>query len=258
MSLIPHIPNVPGIRQALDLIKGALDERDGWELLAAADEKKQMAQPSRRLSTRQGSNSGGRSGGTGRVNRLDLRCKPPTSRVPDQVPRNLRNKITWATMRYNAALITSGASIVETNFAFGLNATAQSATWLALFDQYCIVQASITFELQSAYVTSGITGQIYTAIDFDNITNIGSVQAIENFSTCVVTQISAESSVTRSCKPCLPTDVNGAAGVAVGRQWIDSAFNNVPHYGIRSIIGVSTAVSITPIVTLWVAFRSVI
>lgn len=211
--------------------------------------------------------SGGRGGGRGRggtrqpTNQGDLRTKPPTSRIPSSVPRNIPSMIVWDVVKYDTAIAVSSSAITETNFSFSLSSHPQSSSWIALFDQWCIPQASVTFRTEMAPGTTQSVPILYSALDFDSLGNLGSVTSIEDFASCVVTSMPPGKSMTRSVKPCLKVSVQTGGANSNGgvqRCWIDSGSSGTQLFGIRSIVSSTSAsgFNIIATVTVWFAFRS--
>jgi hypothetical protein len=220
--------------------------------------------------------SAGRGGGKGRRlktgssgsnsmtprNMSDLAVRPPTNKnVPSKVPKQVSNLICWDIVKYDVSSSTSASVVVENNFNWSLQNHPQYTNWTALFDQYCIPQASITVR---SYLPPGSTANasvIYTALDFDNSANLGSVAAIEDFATCGVMMFGESAVVTRSVRPTSKV-LGGISGGSSAqsdlvRSWHDCANSTIAHYGIRVMTGLSNAAyPFVTTVTLWFAFRN--
>lgn len=219
---------------------------------------KQVAAPA--LSS--GSRGGGRARGGPRqpANKGDLRCKPPSGQIPSSVPRNIPSMLAWDIVKFDTVIAIS-TSQVETNFLFTLTQHPQAAQWTALFDQWCIPQASVTFRTEMPPGTTQSVPMLYTALDFDSLGNLGSISSIEDFSTCQVTSMSPGRSVTRSIKPCVKMSVQTGGSntnASLGRVWQDSGSPGTSWFGIRSIIGPTSSSGFNLIATstIWYAFRS--
>lgn len=248
---------VDRVRPALATIKAALDERDNWELLAAEHERKSFpATPAVNSGGSRGKGSGG--GKTARSNKSDLSARPSSNfKVPNRVPRNIRNRIVWFTAKIDLSDITGSTSIAETNYGFAFNQVQNYATWAALFDQYCIVQVSITWESCVPPGSTGTLGVLHTALDFDNTTNVGSLAIIDSYETSQTDVMVPGKMVTRSCRPCLKGDSNAVTSVTVLRSWLDMAQTGLNHFGIRSILGICTNNTVLRVIlTYWVALRN--
>jgi hypothetical protein len=277
MALVPSSPGVLAstlggalqgtvdeLRRQLSVVKSALDSRDSWEAKAAAHEAQQVAQdslPKQRL----GGNRGGSSRGSGKskrsdgpVNRTDLSVrKANLTRVPNTIPSNINGRTTW--FKCTTALSNIGAqasSITETNYYFTLGSFQQSSALVGLFDQYCIVQASLKF---SSVFPPGLTSApnlMHSAIDLDNSASLGSVNLIDAYETVQVTTMGPQKVLVRSVRPAVAPDIGGSSGAGSGRMWVDTAYSSIPHYGIRTILTGGSNYTIMVEQTMWVAFRS--
>jgi hypothetical protein len=197
----------------------------------------------------------------GRVNSSDLALKPPVGAIPSRVPRQVGNQVVWDVIKLDSTITTTaGGASTETNFGFSLSQHPSQNNWTALYDQWCIPQASVTFRSNVPPGSLSTSPTLYTAIDFDNIGTLGSVTLIEDFSSCVATQMFPQNSVTRSVKPCNSLSNRTTAGLqaaTLARMWVDSGSNQTNFFGIRSIATpTTTAVTLSVTVTLWFAFRN--
>jgi len=192
------------------------------------------------------------------MSKADLAVRPPTSKnIPVNVPKQVSNQIVYDVVKLNQT-ITAINGVVETNYAYSLGSHPQSASWAALFDQWCIPQFSVTFYSNMSVSSAATTPQFYTAIDFDNNTNITTLANIEDFSTCAVWNIGANNPEhTRSVKPCIKITAATTNNDAIARNWCDSAVPAIPWYGIRSMLNSNaTTYSVTSVATVWYAFRN--
>lgn len=195
------------------------------------------------------------------MNGADLKVRPPVGRVPSSVPRAVSNQIVWDVVSYDNNLTASASgAVVENNFNFALSYHPQAASWAALFDQWCIPQASVTYQSQLSPGSTTNPCVLYTALDFDSTNNLGQVTAIEDFSTCETAVMNPQTSVIRSIHPCNKATIQTTAGTAlsgVQRNWCDSAQPTSFWVGIRTITaGGSSAMNINAKVTVWFAFRN--
>jgi hypothetical protein len=207
------------------------------------------------------------SGGTGGMyptSGADLRVKVPVfTNVPNSVPRNVASLIAWDTLKLDTTISTSTGGITETNFVFSLAQHPQNGSWTTLFDQYCIPQVSTTFRSQQPPGAGTASFSMYTALDFDNNTNIGSISNIEDYSTCEVHEMHPQMVYTRSIKPAVKIVVGTSDGgsqvtKSVSRSWIDCTQPSLFHYGIRSICSAAPTgtYNILATTTIWYAFRN--
>jgi hypothetical protein len=170
--------------------------------------------------------------------------------------------VVFDTVKITSTINISAGGIVETNFTFSLLDHPQQSNWAALFDQWCIVEASITFRSQLPPGSSAAPVDLYTAIDFDSNGTLGSIAAIEDFGTSAVAQMAHGSAVTRSVRPCVKVSL-GQSGANVNSgmatPWIDSGGAGTLHYGIRSIAATaSAAYNIDVVRTIVYGFRNTI
>jgi hypothetical protein len=252
------------VKPALATIKAALDERDSWETLAGAHEAEEIKKMNRESSkpvrfasgTRGGTGAGGK---TQRVNRKDLKMNPRNNfKVPTKIPGNIGRSIVWDMIKLDLSVIApNSGAIVETNYGVTLAQLPQSSSWIALFDQFCIVQMSITFE--SLYWSGDTTAPtvLHTAIDFDNTTNLGSIPALDSFASSQRDILGVGKVVTRSCRPCIKGRSQGTDNVEVQRSWLDcGTATSIAHFGFRSIMEIATAYNVNVYMTVYVAFRN--
>jgi len=251
------------LRRQLAVVKSALDSRDGWNRAAHEHESASFSTTGSGSSSSSHPHLGaGRSrGGAGVIksNKGDLALKPPGNRVP-RIPKSLRNQIVWISGSMELSTITWSTSVViENNYSFILQNLPNYTSCQNLFDQYCIAQASVS--LYSGY-PPGATGtppKLYTAIDFDNSTNLGTVAAIEAYASCKIVDFTIGKVVTRSVSPCVKTNVSNVANAGVAQSWVDCAQSSINHFGIRTMFGISgSSYSCQPTLQLVVAFRNVI
>lgn len=168
----------------------------------------------------------------------DLQRSAPSFMLTQSPPKNIRGQIHWVQGIFIRVNGLSASANTEINFSFTLNDVASLAGIQSYYDQYCIYSVVMTIQCNDVGVSASTeTGRGYTAIDYDNTTNLGSENAIGAYGTCVAF-IPGRSVQQRLIKPCVaPTVYNtGAAftGFGVGRCWLDCASPNIPHYGFRS------------------------
>jgi len=198
--------------------------------------------------------------GTAPSNGGDLAVRPPDMRsVPKRVPSNVQGMIVWDIVKFTTTITTAVGGITETNFNVGLSSHPQSASWIALFDQWTIPQFSVSFESQMPPGLTAAPAVMYTALDFDNSTSLGSVTAIQDYSTCGSRPMTPQTSFVRSVRPCCKSALAGSSIVNAGleRLWVDSAQSGIGFFGIRSIAtATATPYNISAVVTVWYAFRN--
>lgn len=177
----------------------------------------------------------------------DLRLRRQNFNIIQTPPRSLSNQIFWTMEKYDAQYNVSSTGISEYNLYFTANLWPGTAALLAAFDQYCIHSIVATFS-SNANVTTPF--RIWTAIDYDSVSALGSKLLIQQFSTCVFASIAGDGSTSaeRLLFPCIaPQVTSGVTPVpgGISRAWIDSAYPSVNHYGLRMIFDswINTGVS---------------
>jgi len=188
----------------------------------------------------------------------DLLVTPPNFRIPSRVPRQVSNIPVWNVVKVATQIQTSASAVNEVNFAFSLNTDPQAGSWTTLFDQWCIPQFSISYESLTPPGLTSIPPKIYTALDFDNQTNITTVTNITDFATCEANTLEPTTQFVRSVRPCTKITTTGAASLA--RSWQDSAQPGALWFGIRTMVDNtnSTVVynCVSCVATIWFAFRN--
>jgi hypothetical protein len=201
---------------------------------------------SRRPSGRQGRRSQSKSVGSNGMQpskASDLRIRPPSiTNVPSRIPRNIASICAWDTVKIDGVITSSTTGIVETNFVFSLSSHPQASSWIALFDQFCVVEASIGFESDMPPGSTFNPPRLYTALDFDNVTNLSSITSLEDFSTCEVINMAPTVRHLRSVRPTIKSSASSTTSATVYRSWMDcGTASSVPHFGIRSIVSQTTS-----------------
>jgi len=207
------------------------------------------------------SSGGGRGGGrTMLPNKRDLKVKPPIpTRVPSRVPPSLGSQIVFDRSMTRDTYNTSVSNITELNMSWSLNNHPEVSSWKVLFDQYTLVEASVTWFSQEGTGSSSSIVELHTALDFDSHGALGSLAAIDDFGTAQVDFVVLSKRVTRSVRPCTMADVASVSSLAPTRVWMDCASSTAATWnGIRSIIATSqnAAVPITYVTTLVWAFKN--
>jgi len=225
------------------------------------EEIRKLKQENSKSPLKQSSSGSGGRGGNGRMlptNKADMRIRPPSLRIPSKVPRNINSVVTWDVVKIRSSNTTSTGGIIEFNQNANMNAHPQVSSWAALFDQWCIPLMSATFYSTEAPGGTGNIIELHTAIDFDNITTLGSITSIDDYGSSQVDMLVLNKSVTRSIKPCIKLASGGNTLAVLGRQWCDMAQLTTAWNGIRCIA--ATAVTATNILvcelTIVYAFRN--
>jgi hypothetical protein len=172
--------------------------------------------------------------------KADLTYRPPSAAFKSKPPARMLNQIYWIRQNYTTSVTTSATALTEINTSFtAVTNMQQYGSYLAVFDQYCL--HSVVYTVANTSVGTGVNTNptVYTAIDFDNTSNLGSAGAIQAYGTCNTAVLASGESVTRYFEPCTAgyvyTNVSGNYAVAQ-RTWIDSASTGISFYGIRTLI----------------------
>lgn len=201
-------------------------------------------------------------------NPSDIGRRPLSMALVQSPPKRIQDKIYWLEKTNNANLtLATGGGVSELNFGFILNAFSEAGALAGLFDQYCIysVTTSARLEISNVPVSPETSfGRIYSAVDFDSDTAVGSETAIQEFSSCQGSELIFGKSYERFVKPTIATVTGGAnsssaTGVAMTRAWINSAFPSVKHFGIRYLTvgnNTGTAQNVSIIYSIVFGFRN--
>jgi hypothetical protein len=194
----------------------------------------------------------------------DLVSRPQNFNIVQSPPKNFFTQTYWTQLSVNFIQASSTSAIVENNISITINGFPGAAAYLATFDQYCIYSSTVNFAYlqENSAVTSSVQNvRVHTALDYDNVANIG-LNSLTSYSTYSVTELSPNTSVIRYVKPCVSDSLiagsSPQAGSGIQRRWIDSAFNNITHYGVRCIFGITalSVVSIDEGISIVVGFRN--
>jgi len=275
MSLFsPSSPGRSAEQTALDLGAYAAkviedyknSQTDSFALRLAAEKANKTSAPKAVASRGAGGNRGRGGGKNSPLNRSDLKLRPfDATKVPKSVPRS-GSSVFWVVAKVELGLISSSlTTIAENNYSFSLNGlpAGEVAAYQAIFDQFQIAQVSLTWASLEPPGGTGEVVVIHTAIDFDNVQNLGATSLLDLFGSSQVTTLAPGRSITRSCRPCVKSALGVVPSVnqSVERLWLDTQTSaGLPHYGLRSIMN-QPAVAPTRVhveLTYWIAFRSTI
>lgn len=189
--------------------------------------------------------------------------RPVNMQLIQTPPKNFRAAIYWCESQVTVDYTITVAVNNENNIAFFANAVNLPTGFLTSFDVYCIYSVAVTFEVVvPSTSTAQYFGDIYTAIDYDNVNNIGSVSSLQQYSTIATHSLQIGRPVTRLIKPCVSPAlfVSGAStGYTSARSWVDGAYPNVPHYGLRTVIpNPPTSFTLRAVLNYVVGFRNTI
>jgi len=143
------------------------------------------------------------------------------------------------------------------NFAFSqLDQVTQLA---AVFDQYRIAMVEITFKPRANQSTGSGTSLFYSCVDLDDSTNASSINAIEDYPGCQVTENYVQHKHT--FVPHIAVAAYSGVFTSFANEtapWIDVASTQVQHYGVKFGFAVSaTTYLYDPVVRMHFQFRNV-
>jgi len=165
--------------------------------------------------------------------------------VPD-IPRlRLKRKKVYTFVKSAQGVnITPSTTIDQMGVVTGtLSLTSDSASFQALFDQWRIVQMSVSF---TPNTVSTSYASLYTVIDYDDGTNLTGLPAADEYDTLEVT--APGRFVTRTFAPQAAMAAYSGTftsfGSSLGGQWFDVASPNVIYYGLKWYLpAISTALA---------------
>jgi hypothetical protein len=192
----------------------------------------------------------------------DFLRSAPRMNLTQTPPKNIRGQIHWVQAQFVKVNTLSNSAPTEYNFTFALNDLTNIVGLINYFDQYCIYSVVVTVQCNDVGVSATTeTGRGYTAIDYDNISPLGSEAAIQAYATCV-TFVPGRSVQQRYIKPCVAPDIYNTGsvftGFGVARAWLNSTSSQIPHYGFRSYFNANgvSAINVDYILTYIVGFRN--
>jgi len=194
--------------------------------------------------------------GSTRFITADLTTTPPPNNYRSRPPRSLNNQVHFVRSTQLVTLTTSTTAITEVNTAWTASASLINYTnYLAVFDQYFLhsVVCNVT-NTQGPGGTATIP-YVVTAIDYDNITNLGSAAALDGFVTANTTLLTSGGTVSRYIEPTVAPTIGSSQGVS--RMWVDSVSTGCPFYGFRCIVSTTSAATVLDLFyeMIW-AFRN--
>jgi hypothetical protein len=191
----------------------------------------------------------------------DFRIRPPSNLFRSIPPKTLDNQVYFYRCMFSDQATTNTTTITESNLFWTAATHLIGANhWLAVFDSYYLAEVWVTVANNSFNPTVSALPQFYTAYDFDNVSNVGSVAALEGHSGINCSVLGPGQSVTRYIQPCVSPDISGLSSAGTLRTWIDAADTAVPFFGYRSIVQNTPggALSCDRTTTLVWAFRNAI
>jgi len=180
--------------------------------------------------------------------------------VPKSIPRNVTSQVVWDVVKLDGVITANATTVAENNFSYSLAQHPQASIWTQLFDQWALPFFSIEFDSLTTPGNTSTTPTLYTALDFDSANTINTIANIEDFGSSEVMVMQPTARVLRSVRPSTKNAVASSTStpqaVLGGPVWIDSAFTTIPHYGIRSMLSISSALQVRTTSTLYFCFRN--
>jgi len=175
-------------------------------------------------------------GSTSNVVASDLLLKRQNFNIVSQPPRSLGNQTFWAKLSIDLSQNISSSVVSENNLLFVAGSFNGFSNAASFFDQYCIYSIVASFV---SNMTTGAAVKIMTAIDYDNVANVGiaGIQGFSSFNESALGGNGADSLI-RFLRPCIAPQVTSSnlpvAG-GISRAWLDIAYASVSHYGLRIV-----------------------
>jgi len=169
-----------------------------------------------------------------------------TMGIPNMTMKSGREDIyTYYQMEANDSFFTSSTSaVVNATFYGQLADVTQYANFTALYDQYRIAEMEFwVFPRENTATGSSTnTGRLYSVIDYDNSTTLGTVGAATQYQNCLVStglQGHYRKWVPHVAVASYGGSFNQYANVKA--PWIDCASTGVQHYAFKCIITTTDA-----------------
>jgi hypothetical protein len=174
--------------------------------------------------------------------------------------------IYWTQQSYSSIVSVPANSLFsEQNLYILLGNFSNYAQLTTVFDQYCIESAVVSMTPRSTTAGLQTFGLMTTALDYDNVSNLGLVTLVQQFATAMTTELVSGQTIQRALRPTVaPAIYNTAPGgfsaYGVARMWVDAANAGCPHYGYRSYYNnpssVNSAFTLEIVVTAILGFRN--
>lgn len=180
-------------------------------------------------------------------------------RLTQQPNRNFRTDPYWMTTQFIYTVpISVAPNLNENNIQFALSNTNVNPSAYTFFDQFCIYEVVVGFSVNQSSNGSSYFGDLLTAIDYDDVANLGSVSKLQQRSSINQHQFKAASELIRVVKPCVDISLYNTptSSYSTGRLWVDMSNTTTPHYGVRVMIsGAQIAWTMEVTLTFLLGFR---
>lgn len=191
------------------------------------------------------------SGSAFRVRNADDVSRAPLA--PDvnrlHMPKALQTQIHWIQTSTDSTVALANNAITEKNLTFQLSDTTVAGSIAGLFDQYAIFAVNVRIIVSNSATVATSPPLFTTAIDYDNVTNLGNLAVLRSYSTAVTSTVNEIQE--RYIEPCnAPALYSGSVFTHFGqsRMWVDTTNTTTPHYGLRMIVG-SLGAAVTGVIS---------
>lgn len=197
-----------------------------------------------------------------------IRRRARYTRPRRKIPRPIKSRVYYMTRSAQLSDYSPSTTVpVDTALIFTLDQLPSYTEFTALFDEYYINKVQVKFIARNiTSVTSPyslVAAMLHTAIDYDDATAPGSITALQQYSTYRFTI--ATKSMTRTFRPKVSiamykTSANNAYGSSDKKLWVDCAYTDVEHYGLKFYMPVvaqsQAAFTYSVFVKYWISFRN--
>jgi len=159
----------------------------------------------------------------------------------------------------DVTILQSASALVVGALNFQLVNLDLDAYYETIFDSYRFDEIEITFLPATAMTSTANASPLYTVVDYNDGSNLGSVSQARSYGN--VAQTISQITV-RRFKPHVNLAAGGAAAAApVPSPWLDaSTADTVPHFGVKYLVPPNASVQSTWLVTIRarISFRNTI
>jgi hypothetical protein len=251
MSLVPSshsaVPSLFNLRAALAPLKAALDERDGWEILAAADEAKQMAvKPAAPRAAVKA--VGQRSGGGGRGSRGDW----PPMKSP-RIPRSVTRQIYFRKETINSVIAVTTATNYTAFVPINLGLCPAATNLTAVFDLYRIVR--VRYTVRNFYYPANGSAVPFVLLVPEFTGAAPSPASCQDYPGLKQKVLMTGQNISMTQTPRFLDSVQGPTFTGSEVGWLNGTTTSTPHYAISVAINAVNA-SLEGCLEMWIAFAN--
>jgi hypothetical protein len=189
--------------------------------------------------------------------RGDIPREPKRTYTTVSCPRPLTSQV-YSTRQISdgSEIVASSSARVDTTVYFQLSGIDNNNYFAALFDQYridCVVVHIVPSNNAIQVPTQSTTEfvNLYSVIDYDDATALSSTASYREYDNCI--ELAPGESCKRMFQPRVSLSAYGGGAFGaysnIGGLWLDSASQNIQHYGIK--IGVPPCDASQTILQSW-------